>query len=128
MPYADHVLFAHKRLSRAIQNIGGIANVTYLPAGGGVGDIVAFDTGPGNMIIDRVAALASRGRRNYDRNGRLAARGRVNESLLDGLMKHKYLRRRPPKSAGREEFGWDFADTLYRTRRKGVSRGTLWRQ
>ena len=122
VPYADHVLFAHKRLSRAIQNIGGIANVTYLPAGCGVGDIVAFDTGPGNMIIDRVAALASRGRRNYDRNGRLAARGRVNESLLDGLMKHTYLLRRPPKSAGREEFGWDFADTLYRrARRKGIS-------
>ncbi|MDP6381470.1 MAG: anhydro-N-acetylmuramic acid kinase, partial [Phycisphaerae bacterium] len=57
VPYADFLLFAHPRLSRAVQNIGGIANVTYLPAGGGVGDVVAFDTGPGNMIIDRVAAL-----------------------------------------------------------------------
>ena len=118
VPYADCVLFRHRRLNRAVQNIGGIANVTYLPAGAGTGGVVAFDTGPGNMIIDRLAELASRGRRRYDRGGRLAGGGKVNASLLAGLMRHPYLRRRPPKSTGREEFGRAFADALYRQARK----------
>lgn len=118
VPYADYVLFRHARLGRAVQNIGGIANVTYLPAGCGVDGIVAFDTGPGNMIIDRVVSLASRGRRRYDRGGRAAARGRVNEPLLAELMRHGFIRRRPPKSTGREEFGWHFAEAVYRRARR----------
>ena len=118
VPYADYVLFAGSRLSRAVQNIGGIANVTYLPAGCGVGDVLAFDTGPGNMVIDRLVSRITRGKRRYDRAGALARRGRVIEPLLAELMGHKFLRRRPPKTTGREEFGWQFADALYRRARQ----------
>jgi len=118
VPLADHVLFSHKRLNRAVQNIGGIANVTYLPAGCDVGEIVAFDTGPGNMIIDYVAGRTSGGRRRCDRGGAMAARGRVDDALLAELMGHGFLRRRPPKSTGREQFGRTFAEDVYRRARK----------
>jgi len=113
VPYTDWLLFADRRKARAVQNIGGIANVTYLPAGGGVGDVLAFDTGPGNMVIDRVVHLATKGRQSYDAGGRMAMRGRVVDRLLGELMRHKYLRRRPPKTTGREEFGVQFADAMY---------------
>ena len=116
--YADYVLFRHRRLSRAVQNIGGIANVTYLPAGCTTEQITAFDTGPGNMVIDRAAELATNGRTRYDRNGRLARKGTVNQPLLAELMKHPFGRRRPPKTTGREDFGHGFADDLYRRARR----------
>ena len=118
VPIADYVLFADGRTNRAVQNIGGIANVTYLPAGGDICDIVAFDTGPGNMIIDRVVHRITRGQKRYDRAGRIAAGGRVNEPLLAELMRHPYLRRRPPKSTGREQFGAAFTDKLYAAARR----------
>ena len=111
--YADHVLFSHGRRARAVQNIGGIANVTYLPAGGGIDKVVAFDTGPGNMVIDRLAERVTGGRQRFDTNGRLARRGRVSRRLLAELMRHQFLRRRPPKTTGREDFGAPFADELY---------------
>ena len=118
VPYADYVLFAHRRVTRAVQNIGGIANVTYLPADAGLDGTIAFDTGPGNMVIDYLVSRITKGRRRYDRGGGLAAKGAVNEPLLAELMKHRFLRRRPPKSTGREEFGWQFAEALYRRGRK----------
>ncbi len=122
VPYADHFLFRHSRRSRAIQNIGGIANVTYLPPACEVSDIIAFDTGPGNMTIDRAAYLASKGRKRCDVGGRLAARGRVHEALLAELMRHRFLRRRPPKSTGREQFGEQFTDRIYGdARKKGIA-------
>jgi anhydro-N-acetylmuramic acid kinase len=121
VPFADYILFADKRRTRAVQNIGGIANVTYLPAGGGAGDVIAFDTGPGNMMIDRIAWHATRGKAGYDKDGRLAARGRVDERLLGELMRHPYLARRPPKSTGRETFGVQLTDALWKRERK---RGT----
>ena len=114
VPYADYLLLAHPRRSRAVQNIGGIANVTYLPAGAGPDAIVAFDTGPGNMIIDRMAHHATAGRWAFDRGGKLARGGTVDAALLGELMAHPYLRARPPKSTGRELFGAGFADELYR--------------
>jgi anhydro-N-acetylmuramic acid kinase len=114
VPYTDFVLFGHRRLSRAVQNIGGIANVTWLPAGGTVDDVLAFDTGPGNMILDRLASLATHGRLRYDRDGRLAARGTISAPLLAELMRHPFLKRRPPKTTGREEFGAAMADQLRR--------------
>ncbi len=113
VPLADYVLFRHARRSRAVQNIGGIANVTYLPAGCSPAGVLAFDTGPGNMMIDRLAALVTDGRARYDAGGRLAARGTVDEGLLAELMAHPFLRRRPPKSTGREEFGRPFTDAVY---------------
>jgi len=107
-PYADYALFRHRTKARAIQNIGGIANVTLLPAGAGLDDVVAFDTGPGNMVIDALVSAATRGERTFDENGEMAARGRVDPALLAWLMAHPFLSRRPPKSTGREEFGEEF--------------------
>jgi anhydro-N-acetylmuramic acid kinase len=122
VPFADYILFRDRRRTRAVQNIGGIANVTYLPAAGQVGDVRAFDTGPGNMLIDRAAHLATRGRARYDAGGRMAARGRVSERLLAELLRHPYLARRPPKSTGRETFGVPFTDALWRrSRRRGLA-------
>ena len=118
VPYADYVLFRHKRKNRAVQNIGGIANVTWLPAGGSVADIIAFYTGPGNMMIDRVVHLITKGKRRYDSDGKMAARGSINERLLAELMRHKYLRRRPPKSTGHEQFGAAFSDHVFRQARR----------
>jgi anhydro-N-acetylmuramic acid kinase len=104
VPYADYVLFKHKKLTRAIQNIGGIANVTFLPGGCTQDDIIAFDTGPGNMVIDDIIRFISDGGKRYDAGGKMAARGRVDKRLLDELLRHPFFRRHPPKSTGREEF------------------------
>ena len=121
VPFADYFLFRDRRKARAVQNIGGIANVTYLAPRAGLAKLIAFDTGPGNMVIDRAAERASRGRARYDAGGRMAARGRVDAALLGEWMRHPYLKRRPPKSTGREAFGRAFADTLYdRARRRGM--------
>ncbi len=114
VPYADHVLFGHNRLNRAVQNIGGIANVTFLPGGCKPDETVAFDTGPGNMVIDGIIRLATDGKQNFDRGGKTAARGIVDDRLLDEILEHPFLRRRPPKSTGREEFGAAFAERIYK--------------
>jgi anhydro-N-acetylmuramic acid kinase len=127
-PLAHLWLFAHPRLGRVIQNIGGIANATCVPAGArpGSSDLIAFDTGPGVTLIDAIARRESRGRLTYDREGRLAARGVVNEAMLAALMRHPYFRRRPPKSTGREEFGDAFLDEVFRiARRLGVKGADL---
>jgi anhydro-N-acetylmuramic acid kinase len=114
VPFADYFLFRNNNVCRAIQNIGGIANVTYLPANCKIDDIIAFDTGAGNMIIDRAVSLATKGKKRYDKNGQIAARGIVNETLLKQLLKHPFLKRKPPKSTGREEFGTQYTDELYK--------------
>lgn len=113
VPYADYLLFRDPHITRALQNIGGIANVTILPAGCTKEQVYAFDTGPGNMLIDAVAERASDGRQRYDLDGRLAAAGTVNEKLLAELMAHPYLQLPPPKTTGREEFGRQFAAELF---------------
>ena len=112
VPYADFLLFGHRRLSRVVCNIGGIANLTYLPAGGRLDDVLAFDTGPGNMVMDALVQRMTSGRQAFDRNGRRARSGRVHDGLLGELLRHPFLRRRPPKSTGREEFGATFVDRL----------------
>ena len=105
VPYADWALFTDQTRPRIVQNIGGIGNLTFLPARAGLQDIIAFDTGPGNMLIDALVTALSWGRQSFDRDGRWAARGRISEKLLVELMAHPFLRRRPPKTTGREEFG-----------------------
>jgi anhydro-N-acetylmuramic acid kinase len=114
VPFTDYILFTHKKKNRICQNIGGIANLTWLPAGGGTADVLAFDTGPGNMVIDALARIVSGGRKHYDKGGAIAARGRVNEKLLAELMANPYFKTRPPKSTGRELFGTEFAAGLYK--------------
>ena len=105
VPFVDYLLFRHPRRGRIALNIGGIANVTAIPAGGQPEDVIAFDTGPGNMLLDALAALATRGRERFDKGGRLAARGRISEPLLKQLMRQRYFHRPPPKTTGREQFG-----------------------
>lgn len=113
VPYVDYLLFQDGDKGIALQNIGGIANATFLPPSGGLDDIIAFDTGPGNMVIDRIIWHITRGKQSFDEGGRLAQKGRVDEKLLSQLMKHPFLQKPPPKSTGREEFGHSFADNLY---------------
>lgn len=110
VPWTDWVLFRNSRIDRIIQNIGGIGNLTWLPAGGGPEDVVAFDTGPGNMIIDGLVSLITLGREPMDRNGCRAARGRVLDEVLNVWLRHPFLARKPPKSTGREEFGRVFIE------------------
>ena len=122
VPYADYALFRNPEATRAVQNIGGIANVTVLPAGGGIEDVTAFDTGPGNMIIDALVTAFTHGEMTFDRDGELSALGRVDEALLSWLMLHGFLHRPPPKSTGREEFGSGFVtELLERAEATGVS-------
>jgi anhydro-N-acetylmuramic acid kinase len=122
VPFADYFLLRNKRLNRAVQNIGGIGNVTYLPAGCKPQDIIAFDTGPGNMIIDRFTNMLTSGKLNYDKDGKIAAKGKVNGKLLDELLDHPFLIRKPPKSTGREEFGKLYCDVIYKkAKRKSLS-------
>jgi len=122
VPYADYFLFGHDQLSRAVQNIGGIANVTFLPSGCKQDDIIAFDTGPGNMVIDSIIRLISGGKQRLDLGGKMAAQGTVDKSLLNEMLRHPFLRRHPPKSTGREEFGSSFAGRIYqKAAKKGLS-------
>jgi len=113
-PYLDLVLHRNPTQSRVLQNIGGIANLTYLPPGATADDIVAFDTGPGNMVIDAVVRHHTRRAREYDENGRAAAKGEADAGLLGELLSHPYFTRSPPKTTGREEFGEAFALDLVR--------------
>jgi len=107
--YADYILFRHPEKTRAIQNIGGIANVTFLPKNCMLDNVLAFDTGPGNMIIDGVVKIKTNGRLTYDRDGKIAKKGKVNKKLLDILLKHKFIWKKPPKTTGRGEFGLSFS-------------------
>jgi anhydro-N-acetylmuramic acid kinase len=110
VPLLDATLFAHPRHARVLQNLGGIANLTLVPPGGALDHLLAFDTGPANMVID---ALAQRlFNKPYDRDGRLAAAGTQNEAVLTALLRDPYFRRRPPKSAGREQYGEAFVERV----------------
>ncbi len=122
VPFVDYLLYWHRRRGRAALNVGGIANVTVIPAGARPEDVIAFDTGPGNMVIDavveqvtlRLRSGQARGRLRFDRNGAMARRGQALEPLLERLLRHPYFRRRPPKSTGREEFGRAYAQQFLR--------------
>ncbi len=111
VPYLDYLLFRDGTVGRIIQNIGGIANLTAIPADSDAGQVFAFDTGPGNMVIDAVTdALFGK---PFDRGGKIAASGKVMESEVERMLQGKFFRERPPKTAGREEFGREFvADFL----------------
>ncbi len=108
--YADYVLFSQPGRVRALQNIGGIANVTVLP--GTLEEVFAFDTGPGNMVIDHVARAAAADEGAFDRDGMLSALGKPDPALLARLLEHPYLRLPPPKTTGREMFGSEYSEKL----------------
>src|SRR5699024_3624165 len=110
VPYSESILYQSKENSRLLQNIGGIGNVTVLPKNGNLNDIFAFDTGPGNMIIDEV--MTQLFGKAFDESGETAAKGTIIPSLQKVLHDHDYLATNPPKSTGRELFGIEFTDTL----------------
>ncbi len=114
VPFLDYAMFRDRRAGRIVQNIGGIANLTAIPAGAGPEEVLAFDTGPGNMVIDQL--MQSLFHKPYDRDGRTARQGSVLQPLLEYLLRTPYFKRRPPKTAGREEFGREYATALLRRR------------
>jgi len=127
-PLAHLWLFGDRKRGRVIQNIGGIGTATYLKRGATLDDsnLIAFDTGPGGMLIDALVTRLSSGGLKMDRDGRIAARGLVDAQLLTELMRHPYFRRRPPKSTGREEFGLITLRTSNAAHPRRASRATIW--
>jgi anhydro-N-acetylmuramic acid kinase len=105
VPYADYLLYRHQKLGRVSLNLGGIANITVIPASAKPDQILAFDTGPANMLIDALVAHFSHGRQRFDKNARIAQTGRSIPAVLDELMRDPYLKLAPPKSTGREYYG-----------------------
>lgn len=115
VPFVDYRLFRHPKRSRIALNIGGIANLTAIPAGAKPEEVMAFDTGPGNMVMDALVSEYTNGQRRYDRNGAIAAGGHINRELLDVLLLDRYYRENPPKTAGREQYGKEFVAKLKQT-------------
>jgi len=112
VPFLDYALFRDKNIGRVVQNIGGIANLTAIPAGAQPSDVIAFDTGPGNMLIDQL--MQHLFNQPYDRNGMVAGRGAVIDPVLQEALRAPYFRQKPPKTAGREEFGREYAEQFLR--------------
>lgn len=111
--YADWLLLRHPTHWRAVQNLGGIGNVTFLPPiTDHTSPPLAFDTGPSNALIDAASEILTQGAQSYDRNGQLAAQGTVDVEWLRALLAHPYYQRQPPKTTGRELFGPDMAAAL----------------
>ncbi|ASJ52567.1 anhydro-N-acetylmuramic acid kinase [Brevibacillus formosus] len=126
VPYADYILFRHPQKGRLLQNIGGIANVTLLPASAAIDQVVAFDTGPGNMIMDQIVQLMTNGQMRYDEGGKLAAGGTVSSVLLEKWLQDPYYQIKPPKSTGREVYGKAFAQELFHDANQlGISQADL---
>jgi anhydro-N-acetylmuramic acid kinase len=113
VPFLDYLLFRDKHIGRIVQNIGGIANLTAIPANSAPTGVVAFDTGPGNMVIDAVTDKLFR--QPFDRGGRIAASGKVLEKVIREILQRDFFRMAPPKTAGREEFGREFVREFLRT-------------
>ncbi len=128
VPYADYLLYRHAKLGRVSLNLGGIGNITVLPRAAKPAEVFAFDTGPGNMLIDALVSHFTHGRQRFDKDARLARSGRSIPALLDELMRDPYLRLAPPKSTGREYYGQAYMQKLlalgsrYRAKRADLLR------
>ena len=118
VPFADYLLYRHEKIGRVSLNLGGIANVTVIPARAKPQDVFAFDTGPANILLDALVSHFTRGRQRFDKNAALARRGHLNNALIYRLMKDPYLKLRPPKSTGREHFGARYVKDLLSFARK----------
>ena len=106
VPFLDYFFYRDQHIARIAQNIGGIANLTAIPAGASLGQVLAFDTGPGNMVMD--AVMEELFGKRYDRDGKVAASGRVLDGVIARLVRAPFFRQRPPRTAGREEFGREY--------------------
>ena len=115
VPFVDYLLYRDNKLGRVALNLGGIANITAIPPGAPAGDVIAFDTGPGNMVIDQLVTLFTRGKQTFDEGGAVASIGRVDRVLLNSLLRRSYFREKPPKTAGREQYGKEFVKDLRET-------------
>jgi anhydro-N-acetylmuramic acid kinase len=119
VPLLDYVQFADAKRARVLQNIGGIGNLTFIPPASKTDQLLAFDTGPGNMVID--ALMQQLFHKPYDRSGKTAAQGRVLDKVLSDALQHPFFSAKPPKSAGREEFGPAFAEKLLQACRESAN-------
>ncbi len=120
VPLLDYMLLRDAKQGTVALNIGGIANVTVIPAGARPDGVYGFDTGPGNMIMDGLVRTFTHGRRHYDSEGRMAARGKVLDNLLAQMLRFPFFRKQPPKSAGREQFGEEFVQRFFLSVLSGV--------
>ncbi len=112
VPLLDYVIFRNRRTGRIVQNVGGIANLTAMPSAAKPEQVLAFDTGPGNMVIDQLMQILFE--RPYDRNGEIARRGRALQPVLTRLLKQPFFNEKPPKTAGREQFGAAYVKAFLR--------------
>lgn len=115
VPYLDYLLLRHRGRGRVALNIGGIANLTAIPPNTSTDRVIAFDSGPGNMVIDQLVGRITQGRQLFDRDGAMAASGQPDPKLLAKLLRDKYFRAKPPKTAGREQYGAEFVTKLLDT-------------
>lgn len=115
VPYTEFLLYRSETEDVALQNIGGIGNVTLLPAGCRLDQVTAFDTGPGNMVMDALATKITDGKLGYDDGGQLAAAGKMIPALLERMLQDPYLSRKPPKTTGREYYGKAYVESLLRS-------------
>ena len=121
VPFADYALFGSKSESRCIQNLGGIANVTYLPAGGKLDDLIAFDIGPCNLLLDAFVRRNALGI-EFDEGGQIAMQGKTDFERLPLFLSHPFFKLKPPKSTGREMFDSGYCDDLYSRMKKAGNR------
>ena len=112
VPFSEYLLYRREKETILLQNIGGIGNMTVMPAGAKPRDVFAFDTGPGNMIIDAVSSAVTGGEKTYDAGGETAAKGKVCNALLDILKEEPYYRQPLPKTTGREHFGVQYTEKI----------------
>lgn len=124
--YTDFILYKEEGKTVVLQNIGGISNATVLPKSCQINEVIAFDNGPGNMVIDEVVRRITNGRLHYDDKGSIAAKGKVNETFLNELLKDNYFNEKPPKTTGREHFGVQYVDKLMsEANKKGINGADL---
>lgn len=112
VPYTEFLLYRSEECTVALQNIGGIGNITLLPKGCSLNEVQAFDTGPGNMVMDALVSRMTDGKCSYDEGGRLAAEGSISQELLRWMLKDPYLAQKPPKTTGRERYGAGYVEAL----------------
>lgn len=112
VPFADFHIFSNPKKNIVLQNIGGISNCTFLKAHGKIDDVIAFDNGPGNVMIDFAISKLTYGKMKYDKDGRFAKMGKINEAILKNILAHPFFNKKPPKSTGREMFGAEFVDKI----------------
>lgn len=118
VPYTDYLIYSSQNKNRVLQNIGGIANYSYLAADGEIDDVIGSDNGPGNMIIDNAVNILTNGRMDFDKDGKMAEKGDISKELLAEMMNHPFIKKQVPKSTGRADFGKEYAKKIIKKAKK----------